>query len=137
MISSSVLGTSQTAECGDDRSDRDGLGNGGLGNGRRGTASLTDGRVTAERAGVGTAAGLHSTTGKDDSPGSPTTTNLEQRDTTSQDSTVEVPKRGRGRPRGSLNKKTIEAHAMQNHRPSDASGDSGVTDSGRGWSGRT
>jgi hypothetical protein len=29
-----------------------------------------------------------------------------------------------------LNKKTIEARAMQNHRPSDASGDSGVTNSG-------
>lgn len=47
-----VLETSQTAECGDDRSDRD-----GLGNERRGTASLTDRRVTAECAGM--AAGPH------------------------------------------------------------------------------
>ena len=57
-----ILGTSlaytgsqtRTAEHGDDQSGRD-----GLGNGRPGTASLTDGRVTAERAEVGTAAGRH------------------------------------------------------------------------------
>ena len=41
-------------------------------------------------------------------------------------------KHGQGRPRGSQNKKTIEAHTMQNHRPSDASGNSGVTDGSSG-----
>ena len=47
-----VLEISQTAGSRDDRSDMD-----GIGNERRGTASLTDGRVTAERAGI--AAGPH------------------------------------------------------------------------------
>jgi hypothetical protein len=48
------LGTYQTAEYGDNRSDRD-----GLGNGRPVTASSTDGRVTAEHAGVRMVAGPH------------------------------------------------------------------------------